>query len=94
MAHLQLTSLAAEPPGDVQQATQITTEDGIGIGRGDILDFGCDHPLRDLRILDAEQPAEPAARIPVLQFTDGQSVHPIKQLPRLWANAHLAEARA
>src|SRR6185312_1565787 len=68
MPRFDASAFAPQPPGDVQQATEIGRADRIGAARSDRCRLRLDHPRRDLRIFDAERSAEAAARLAVGQL--------------------------
>src|ERR1051325_5749474 len=78
----------------VHQTAEIPGEQHGGAGRRGVRRLLLDDRVGDVRILDAEGAAEPAADVGIAHLRERESAHRAKQPARLDAHAALAQARA
>ncbi len=72
VARLDTEALPGELAGDVEEATEVAGEHGIGAGRGDLGRLVGHHLIRDFRVFDAERAAEAAAQLGLRQLAERQ----------------------
>ena len=85
---------AFQASGDVHQAAHVAGENEIGAGRGDVVGLDVGNGRRNVRVLDAEQPAEPATGFRLLALAQFEPGDGGEERARLALDAELAQARA
>ena len=92
MAGLNSVTFAGQTTGHVQEAAEISSQQSVRAGGGDIGHFIADHAGRNFRIFNAERAAEAAAHIGVRQLLQLQTPDARQQPARLFLHTELAQA--
>ena len=95
MHHLRFHVAAPPKPAfDVEDATQVTEDDGIRPRIDDLLALVVGHARRDLSVLDRKRPAEPTASLAIRHLDERDICIPGEQRAGLLLHPHLPQARA
>src|SRR6476469_6461809 len=94
MQHARCIAAAAQPPFDVQHATQVAQDDRFRAAGDDVRALVVGEPRRDLAELEGERAAEAAARLALGHFGKPDALHFREQGTRLRLDPHFTQARA